>query len=70
MARQETKNDRNEFPVKPAEHEEEQFKVDDDMSPRTRTWKENERKLAMKLARSPLCGKEGLQHILLEIIKA
>ena len=52
------------------EDEEQEAKVEDNVSPRARIWRENERKLALKLARSSLSGKEGLQFILLEIIKA
>ena len=40
------------------------------LSPRSRKWHENEKLLAFKLRRQKLTGKEGLQYVLCEIVKA
>lgn len=41
-----------------------------DLSPRSKRWHDNGRALARKIMRTNLNGKEGLQYVLLEILKA
>jgi len=40
------------------------------LSPRSRRWHENEKLLAHRLSHQKLSGKEGLQYVLCEIVKA
>lgn len=40
------------------------------LTPKSRKWAENEKMLAFKLSRQKLTGKEGLQYVLCEIVKA
>ena len=40
------------------------------LTPKSRKWAENEKLLAFKLSRQKLSGKEGLQYVLCEIVKA